>query len=71
MRGAEHRRYRVEWLEGYDPTEPHEMLWFDPAGSSGFNVDDAKAVLGLAKRLRARSGRRNRLASANRVRNPF
>lgn len=48
--GAEHRRYRVEWLEGYDPTEPQEMLvqWFDPAGGTGFSVEDAKAILGLA-----------------------
>lgn len=47
---ADDRRYRIEWLEGYDaaPPQEHPIGWFDPAGDKGFSVEDAKGILALA-----------------------
>ncbi len=43
------RQFRIEWLEGYDPTPPQifPLISFDPGLDRGFTFDDADALLNL------------------------
>lgn len=46
--GAADRRFKIDWLEGYDPTEPevHPLIWFTP--ELGFGPDHARTLLELS-----------------------